>query len=170
MDDKQFISSPRIHQELLGSIISLKNEIKLLKEENQRQQKEINYLKENAIIREKLDTLYPKDLKFNYINFNNNGYILNNENSWQYGPYIKYQGGKYCIVYYGKNLSQLSYDCCDNEGRNMLNISMLYQFSDKISYDVFLPENNKCIEFRAKGNKNCNSLIEKIEVYRYNKY
>ena len=63
MDDKQFISSPRIHQELLGSIISLKNEIKLLKEENQKQQKEINYLKENAIIREKLDTLYSKRFK-----------------------------------------------------------------------------------------------------------
>ena len=45
---------------------------------------------------------------------------------------------------------------------------MLYKSSKKIAYDVFLPENNKNIEFRAKGSKNCYSFIEKIEIYRYN--
>lgn len=68
---------------------------------------------------------------------------------------------------------------------------MLYQFSDKAAYDVFLPKNNECIEFRAKrknkrtlikefrhkGEKGIKklrafiqetTLINKIEVYRYN--
>ena len=166
MNNNQFIN-PGVNQEILYRLISLENEVKLLKEENQKQQREINYLKENAI-REKVDTLYPKDLKFNYSHFENNVHILNNENSWQYGPYLKYKEGRYCIVYHGNNLNKLNYDCCDDEGRNLLNISMLYKSSNKIAYDVFLPENNKCIEFRAKGNQNCSSSIEKIEIYRYN--
>ena len=92
---------------------------------------------------------------------------MDNEQSVQYGPYKKYKEGKYCIIYYGSNLSKLFYDCCDDEGKNILNISLIFKLSDKYVYDVFIPENNKCIEFRAKGNKNCNSIIEKIEVFRY---
>ena len=166
MNNNQFIN-PGVNQEILYRLISLENEVKLLKEENQKQQSEINYLKENAI-REKIDTLYPKDLKFNYIKLENNAIILNNENSCQYGPYLNYKEGRYCIIYHGNNLNQLNFDCCKDEGKNILNISMLYKSSKKIAYDVFLPENNKNIEFRAKGSKNCYSFIEKIEIYRYN--
>ena len=149
MLNNQFIS-PIIYDELLSRLTSLENEIKLLKEENKNLKNEIK------------DTLYPKDLKFNNIFFDKNGYLLNTEDSWQYGPYKKYKEGKYCIIYYGSNLSKLIYDCCDDEGKNLLNISLIFKSSDKYVYDVFIPENNKCIEFRAKGNKNCNSLIEKI--------
>ena len=116
---------------------------------------------------------------------------MDNENSVQYGPYEKYEEGKYCIIYYGENLTKVSFDCCDNKGKNLIKISMLYQFSDKAAYDVFLPKNNECIEFRAKrkdkktlikefrheGKKGIkelkafiqeSTLIKKIEVYRYN--
>ena len=156
------------NQELIYRLILLENQMKLLKEENEKYKEEINYLKKNSIIRELIDTLYPKDLKFNNGNFINGCFILNNKNSWQYGPYIKYEKGKYNIVYYGSNLSKLKFDCCDDEGRKILNISIIYKSKDKVSYEVFLPENNKCIEFRAQGISNNSSIIDKIEVYKYN--
>ncbi len=116
---------------------------------------------------------------------------MDNEQSVQYGPYKKYKEGKYCIIYYENNLTKVTFDCCDNKGKNLFKISMLYQFSDKAAYDVFLPKNNECIEFRAKrkdkktlikefrheGKKGIkelkafiqeSTLIKKIEVYRYN--
>ena len=62
MLNNQFIS-PIIYEEILSRLTSLENEIKLLKEENKNLKKEINILKESAI-REKVDTLYPKDLKY----------------------------------------------------------------------------------------------------------
>ncbi len=143
------------------------------------------------IKKEFLDTLYPTNLAFNNVNFNKNGAWLYDENSVQYGPYEKYEEGKYCIIYYGENLTKVSFDCCDKYGMQLINISMLYQFSDKAAYDVFLPKNNECIEFRAKrkdkktlikefrheGKKGIkelkafiqeSTLIKKIEVYRYN--
>ena len=146
------------NQEMLFNIIALQNENKLLKEENKKQQKQIDDLKQNAIIKTKLDTLYTEDLKFKNVNMNEKTAILINEKSWQYGPYKKYQEGKYCIVYYGNNLHELIYDCCDNKGKNKLIISKIFEFSNKVAYDVFLPENNKCIEFRARG-KEKNFLI-----------
>ena len=198
------------NQEMLFNIIALQNEIKLLKENNEKQQKHIDDLKRNAIVKTKLDTLYTEDLKFKNVNMNNKTAILINEKSWQYGPYKKYQEGKYCIVYYGKNLHELNYDCCDNKGKNILNISKIFEFSNKVAYNVFLPKNNNCIEFRARGKEknflmlngkkikgrlferlkrksiegtlsniwkgkivfsnDCQSEIEKIEVYRYNNY
>ena len=198
------------NQEMLFNIIALQNEIKLLKENNEKQQKQIDDLKRNAIVKTKLDTLYTEDLKFKNVNMNNKTAILINEKSWQYGPYKKYQEGKYCIVYYGKNLHELNYDCCDNKGKNILNISKIFEFSNKVAYNVFLPKNNNCIEFRARGKEknflmlngkkikgrlferlkrksiegtlsniwkgkivfsnDCQSEIEKIEVYRYNNY
>lgn len=198
------------NQEMLFNIIALQNEIKLLKENNEKQQKQIDDLKRNAIVKTKLDTLYTENLKFNNVNMNNKTAILINEKSWQYGPYKKYQEGKYCIVYYGKNLHELNYDCCDNKGKNILNISKIFEFSNKVAYNVFLPKNNNCIEFRARGKEknflmlngkkikgrlferlkrksiegtlsniwkgkivfsnDCQSEIEKIEVYRYNNY
>ena len=161
MLNNQFIS-PIIYNELLSRLASLENEIKLLKEENKNLKNEINILKESSI-REKLDTLYPKDLKFNNIFFDKNGYLLNTEDSFQFGSYKKYKEGKYCIIYYGINLSKLFYDCYDDEGKNILNISLVFKSSDKYVYDVFIPENNKCIEFRVKENKNFNSLIEKLK-------
>ena len=106
------------NQEMLFNIIALQNENKLLKEENKKQQKQIDDLKQNAIIKTKLDTLYTEDLKFRNVNMDNKTAILINEKSWQYGPYKKYQEGKYCIVYYGNNLHELIYDCCDNKGKN----------------------------------------------------
>ena len=136
------------NQEMLFNIIALQNENKLLKEKNEKQQKQIDELKKNAIIKIKLDTLYIEDLKFNNVNMDHKTAILINEKSWQYGPYKKYQEGKYCIVYYGNNLHELIYDCCDNKGKN---ISKIFEFSNKVAYNVFLPENNKCIEFRARG-------------------
>ena len=173
---------------LENNIIMLQNQVKILKEENQ------NLLK-NAISKELLDTLYPKNLRFKNINFNEKGAFLVNENSVQFGPYKKYEEGKYCIIYYGNNLTKASFDCCDNKGNKLLKISMLYQLSDKAAYEVFLPKNNECIEFRARGKnkrtlikefrklnkkekeknpltkfKQVNSLIEKVEVYRYNNY
>lgn len=198
------------NQEMLFNIIALQNENKLLKEENKKQQKQIDDLKQNAIIKTKLDTFYTEDLKFKNVNMNKKTAILINEKSWQYGPYKKYQEGKYCIVYYGKNLHELNYDCCDNKGKNILNISKIFEFSNKVAYNVFLPKNNNCIEFRARGKEknflmlngkkikgilferlkrksiegtlsniwkgkivfsnDCQSEIEKIEVYRYNNY
>ena len=198
------------NQEMLFNIIALQNEIKLLKENNEKQQKQIDDLKWNAIVKTKLDTLYTEDLKFKNVNMNNKTAILINEKSVQYGPYKKYQEGKYCIVYYGKNLHELNYDCCDNKGKNILNISKIFEFSNKVAYNVFLPKNNNCIEFRARGKEknflmlngkkikgrlferlkrksiegtlsniwkgkivfsnDCQSEIEKIEVYRYNNY
>ena len=80
-----------INKELINRLILLENDIKILKDENQKLKNEINNLKENIII-EKVSTLYPKDLKFNNINIENNEYILSNENSWQYDPFIKYKG------------------------------------------------------------------------------
>ena len=198
------------NQEMLFNIIALQNEIKLLKENNENQQKQIDDLKRNAIVKTKLDTLYTENLKFNNVNMNNKTAILINEKSVQYGPYKKYQEGKYCIVYYGKNLHELNYDCCDNKGKNIFNISKIFEFSNKVAYNVFLPKNNNCIEFRARGKEknflmlngkkikgilferlkrksiegtlsniwkgkivfsnDCQSEIEKIEVYRYNNY
>jgi hypothetical protein len=198
------------NQEMLFNIIALQNENKLLKEKNKEQQKQIDDLKQNAIIKTKLDTLYTEDLKFRNVNMDNKTAILINEKSWQYGPYKKYQEGKYCIVYYGNNLHELIYDCCDNKGKNKLNISKIFEFSNKVAYNVFLPKNNNCIEFRARGKEknflllngkkikgnlfqrlkkksiegklsanlkkkivfsnDCESKIEKIEVYRYNIY
>ena len=180
-----------MNQELAYNIISLQNQVKELKDKCQNQQKIIKDLKEKAISKEFLDTLYPTNLAFNNINFNKKGAWLDNENSVQYGPYEKYEEGKYCIIYYGENLTKVSFDCCDKKGMNLINISMLYQFSDKAAYDVFLPKNNECIEFRAKrkdkktlikefrheGKKGIKELrafiqettfIKKIEVYRYN--
>ena len=47
-------------------------------------------------------------------------------------------------------------------GKNIFNISMLYHFSNKTAYEVFLPENNKCIEFRAKRkSQNITGLLAK---------
>ena len=86
----------------------------------------------------------------------------------QYGPYNQYPKGKYYIVYYGKNLSKLKFDCCDNEGMTILNISIIYAFSDKVAYEVLIPENNNCIEFRVQGVPNCSSSIDSIEIYKYN--
>ena len=71
MLNNQFIS-PIIYNELLSRLTSLENEIKLLKEENKNLKNEINILKENSI-REKVDTLYPRDLKFNNIFVDKNG-------------------------------------------------------------------------------------------------
>ena len=184
-------NDPCMNQELAYNIISLQNQVKELKDKCQNQQKIIKDLKEKAITKELLDTLYPNNLLFNNINFNKKGAWLDNENSVQYGPYEKYEEGKYCIIYYGENLTKVSFDCCDKKGMNLINISMLYQFSDKAAYDVFLPKNNECIEFRAKrkdkktlikefrheGKKGIKelkafiqetTLIKKIEVYRYN--
>ena len=171
------------NQELINIIKSLQNEINSLKKKNKTLDNQIKDLKKNAVSLEKFDTLNIQDLKFNNINLNGEEAILDNENSVQYGPYIKYPKGKYCIVYYGNNLHKLSYDCCDNEGKNLLKINNLYEFSNKFAYDVFLPENNKCIEFRARGKiidkklrilikikkeKYPISIIKKIEVYKYN--
>ena len=184
-----------MNQEIAYNIISLQNQIKALKDENKNQQKIIEDLKKKAISKELLDTLYPKNLFFKNINFTKKGAFLDNEKSVQYGPYKKYEEGKYCIIYYGKNLTKVSFDCCDNKGKNLIKIFMLYQFSDKAAFDVFLPKNNECIEFRAKrknkrtlikeflrlGGEKKNkiplkkfvqdhSLIEKVEVYKYNNY
>ena len=197
-------------QQMLFDIIALQNKNKLLEENNKKQQKQIDDLKKNVIVKTKLDTLYTEDLKFKKVNMDNKTAILINENSWQYGPYKKYQEGKYCIVYYGNNLNELIYDCCDNKGKNILNISKIFEFSNKVAYNVFLPKNNNCIEFRARGKEknflilngkkikgnlfkrlkkksiegtlsknlkkkivfsnDCQSEIQKIEVYRYNNY
>ena len=180
-----------MNQEILNNMISLQNQINILKEENKNQKKIIEDLKTKTITKELLETLYPKNLKFNNINFDELGAILTNEKSVQYGPYKKYEEGKYCIIYYGNNLTKLLFDCCDNLGKNLIKINMLYQLSNKAAYDVFLTENNQCIEFRAKGKilnkkeflkqnrgkknikklleERCkvNSRIEKVEVYRY---
>lgn len=184
-------NDPCMNQELAYNIISLQNQVKELKDKCQNEQKIIKDLKEKAITKELLDTLYPTNLAFKSINFNKKGAFLDNEKSVQYGPYKKYEEGKYCIIYYGENLTKVSFDCCDNKGKNLIKISMLYQFSDKAAYDVFLPKNNECIEFRAKrknkktlikefrhkGEKGIKklrafiqetTLIKKIEVYRYN--
>ena len=186
-------NNPCMNQEIAYNIISLQNQVKALKDENQKLQQIAKDLKEKAISKEFLETLYPNNLLFKNINFNKKGALLDKENSVQYGPYKKYEEGKYHIIYYGKNLTKVSFDCCDNKGKNLLKISKIYHFSDKAAYDVFLPKNNKCIEFRAKRknkralikefrklNKkgikqlknfiNENSLIEKVEVYRYNNY
>ena len=186
-------NDPCMNQELAYNIISLQNQVKELKDKCQNEQKIIKDLKEKAITKELLDTLYPTNLAFKSINFNKKGAFLDNEKSVQYGPYEKYEEGKYCIIYYGENLTKVSFDCCDNKGKKLLKISKIYHFSDKAAYDVFLPKKNECIEFRAKRkNKralikefrklkkkgikelknfiNENSLIEKVEVYRYNNY
>ena len=186
-------NNPCMNQEIAYNIISLQNQVKALKDENQKLQQIAKDLKEKAISKEFLETLYPNNLLFKNINFNKKGALLDKENSVQYGPYKKYKEGKYHIIYYGKNLTKVSFDCCDNKGKKLLKISKIYHFSDKAAYDVFLPKKNECIEFRAKRkNKralikefrklkkkgikelknfiNENSLIEKVEVYRYNNY
>ena len=173
-----------INQEMIHNIISLENEIKLLKEVNKKQEEKIKNLKKKAISLEKFDTYLMNDLFFNNVDLNQNKAIIKNEeSSVQYGPYKKYPEGKYRIVYYGKNLHNLLYDCCDNKGKNLLKIIKLYEFSNKFAYDVFLPKNNNCIEFRARGKKIVKkllfkikknkkkipkSIIEKIEVYKFN--
>ena len=83
------------NQEMIYILISLENQMKLLKEKNEKYKNEINYLKNNSIIRE---LIYPKDLKFNNGNFINGHFILTSKNSCQYCPYIKYPKGKYYIV------------------------------------------------------------------------
>ena len=62
-------------------------------------------------------------------------------------------------------MAKLKYDYCDNNGKKILNISIIYQPSDKIVYEVIIPENNKCIEFWDNGSKNCRLFIEKIDIF-----
>ena len=160
--------------EISNTIKSMKNEIELLKKENKelregnkKLNEEIRNFKENFITIERIDTLYPNNLHFNNVKVIQN-FINLNKDSIQYGPYKKYEKGKYCIVYYGKNLSNLCFDCCDDCGKKLLEISMIIKFPDKVVYEVLIPENNKCIEFRAISNQNDSSIIEKINVYKYN--
>ena len=129
-----------MNQEIEYNIISLQNQVKALNDENQKQQKIIKDLQKKAISKELLDTLYPTNLSFKNINFNKKGAVLDKEKSVEYGPFKKYEEGKYCIIYYGKNLTKVSFGCCDKKGKNQIKISMLYQFSDKAAYDVFLPK------------------------------
>ena len=83
-------NDPCMNQELAYNIISLQNQVKELKDKCQNQQKIIKDLKEKAITKELLDTLYPTNLAFKNINFNKKGALLDNEKSVQYGPYKKY--------------------------------------------------------------------------------
>ena len=52
--------NPIFEQEITYNIISLQNQVKALKDENQNQQRIIKDLKEKAISKELLDILYPK--------------------------------------------------------------------------------------------------------------
>ena len=61
---------PIFEQEIVYNIISLQNQVKALKDENKNQQRIIKDLKEKAIRKELLDTLYPNNLAFKNINFN----------------------------------------------------------------------------------------------------
>lgn len=88
-------NDPCMNQELAYNIISLQNQVKELKDKCQNQQKIIKDLKEKAITKKLLDTLYPTNLAFKNINFNKKGALLDNEKSVQYGPYKKYEEGKY---------------------------------------------------------------------------
>ena len=53
-----------INQELIHNIISLENEIKLIKEVNKKQEEKIKDLKKEAISLEKFDTYLMNDLFF----------------------------------------------------------------------------------------------------------
>ena len=71
-----------MNQEIAYNIISLQNQVKALKDENQNLQQIAKDLKEKAISKELLETLYPNNLLFKNINFNKKGelcWIMNNQ-------------------------------------------------------------------------------------------
>ena len=67
------------NQKMIYNIISLENEIKLIKEVNKKQEEKIKDLKKKAISLEKFDTYLMNDLFFKNVDLNKNKAIIKNE-------------------------------------------------------------------------------------------
>ena len=118
-----------------------------------------------------IERLKPqKDLSLSGGNTLNDEFILLNCGNIQYGPYRKYEQGKYLIIYHGQNLIEAEFDVIDNGYKDKFNPEKINRAENKIFYDV---EINKQlisgIEFRCFNNKKNSLIVVKyIDIYKFN--
>ena len=144
-------------------------EIELLKNEIISLKEEIKLLKENCIYKIKIVDLLPNDLFVTKKNESKitNDYILIGKDGWQYGPYRFYEQGKYLIIYHGEGLLNGEFDTIAGELKFPITIISKTQL--KVVYEVNISsEINSGIEFRFHHTGQTFAFIKKIEIYKYN--
>ena len=100
--------------------------------------------------------------------YDNEWYLLK-PGEIQYGPYRKYEQGKYLIIYYGNGLLKADFDVIDNHYNDGFNIKIINKSDNKIYYEVEInKELFSGVEFRAFNNKDTLIIIKYIDVFKYN--
>ena len=100
----------------------------------------------------------------------NNEFIIVSQEGIQYGPYIRYEFGKYLVIYYGENLLKVEFDVIDNHYTDKFNFKIINKSENKICYEVDINrELFSGIEFRAFNNTNTPLLIKYIDIFKFNK-
>ena len=106
---------------------------------------------------------------YNCHSVNNNEYIILYNGSIQYGPYYKYELGKYLVIYNGENLLKAELDVIDNHYKDKFELKTINKSENKIYYEVDINlELFSGIEFRAFNKTNIPILIKYIDVFKFN--
>ena len=106
---------------------------------------------------------------YNSINIINDEFILVLQGGIQYGPYVRYELGKYLVIYYGENLLKAEFDVIDNHYTDKFNFKIINTSENKIYYEVDINrELYSGIEFRAFNNTNTPILIKYIDIFKFN--
>ena len=107
---------------------------------------------------------------YNAINIINDEFIIVSQEGIQFGPYIRYELGKYLVIYYGENLLKAEFDVIDNHYTDKFNFKIINKSENKICYEVDINrELFSGIEFRAFNNTNTPLLIKYIDIFKFNK-
>ena len=106
---------------------------------------------------------------YNGLGIINDEYIILSNGGIQYGPYYKYELGKYLVIYNGENLLKAEFDVIDNHYKDKFKFKIINKSEKKVYYEVEINlELFSGIEFRALNNTNTSILIQHIDVYKFN--
>ena len=116
------------------------------------------------------DNLTNKNgLKINMSGRIEDEYIVVGKDGVQYGPYKKYEQGKYLIIYHGEGLLSVRLDVYDHGLNKYFPFQIIDKSQSKVSYEFVLSQNlKKGLEFRAHNQEVSFAIVKNIEVYKYN--